>query len=284
METSTIRGFYVYCVVQPVVSDEVYEKFINSDDVKKNNKIIFITRDRFSNKILIGISERIKPKFEKFNFVIVPRHYHKATIDISNLDFNAIKDFIIVKFNASFIAIKNNICYFNIKDKVIYKSIIDKSDIYKFNDQPLEIQTVHSEKKEFKPHTVYEFIIKSYANYEDYDMTDIIQSLGMQNVITISRISTVDYKYRSFYRIKTTDKEVIDFIKENHKFEITTSNNKKIVFDLHYMHKDIKINKNNRNYNKTKKSGFVPPSVQQNNGYHRGRYTRRPKTYFKNNQ
>ena len=98
METSTIRGFYVYCVVQPVVSDEVYEKFINSDAVKKNNKIIFITRDRFSNKILIGISERNKPKFEEFNFVIVPRHYHKATIDISNLDFNAIKDFIIVKF------------------------------------------------------------------------------------------------------------------------------------------------------------------------------------------
>lgn len=259
--------FYVYCVVNKTMNDEEFEDFCRFQ--KSNDNILFITRDLYSNKTIIGS----KVKNIKLNildnenvYVLRPRKYYKAYINIleSNCrNIDIITDFIKLYYSACFIGTTGDYIYFNIKEQDKFKAVINnnidfieykeddiKDDTEKTGDIKIIVHPVYKQKHfDIKSDTrnIYDLTIKSKANNKNISITDILNTINLDGVSSIFKFKQFDIDYNSFFKIRTTDSHIYDKI--NNEF-IVKSGNQDYKFVIDRI-ENIRINKNI--YNKQKR-------------------------------
>lgn len=280
MSNSVISQYYVYCIVGPkLFNNKEFIQFINSDEVANDDNIMFITEDRHSKKILIGVKERRKnfifKKLELYkDLIIVPRHYYKAYVDLydffkveeSNSDNQEkIKDIIYRAFNSSFVGFSNTTCYFNIKDVKQYEKAVN-GGVFISIDKEYPIKTTVQQQKQINQE--FKIILETTYKSSEFVISNIIKQLGIAQDNIIST-STVDYEKKNLTHviITTSDKQIYTKYKNGElkdfsvpKFmDITDTVNFRIV----RIYRNIKTNNKKKNFTKQKKyqrnNGFIPP-------------------------
>lgn len=276
-----MEKFYVYCLVNKMLNDEEYNDFVKMLESQQNENIIFITRAILSNKILIGVKNKNSPilKNDQEDYIFVSRKYFKAFVEIekfNNKEIEEIQTFIKFKYSPAFVVNKNKRIYFNIKDRFVFREIINKKDeqINIKNQQnnvecnflitPIYKQRKHNEtnnvqkvenkstklhiikpNKQFVNPIIYDVIVKSKSKNQNITINNIIESLQFQDIISISKINVFDYEFNTFFKIRTTDQNVLN--KQPKKFIVTVNNNQ-INFFIDKIQKIEKFKTNNKSY------------------------------------
>lgn len=233
--------FYIYCIVNKKMNDKEFDDFCNSQ--KSNDNILFITRDLFSNKTIIGSKVKnikLRNSENETFYALKPRRYYKAYINLletGNKNIDTIIDFIKLYYSACFIGITDDYVYFNIRDQDKFKAVInnnienieynetEKDDTEETGDIKVIVHPIYKQKHfdiNSDTKNIYDLTIKSKSKNKNILITDILNTLNLEGVSSIFRFKQFDIDYNTFYKIRTTDAHIKDKI--NNEFIVSSQN------------------------------------------------------------
>lgn len=302
MSHSVISQYYVYCIVGPksFTFDE-YTEFIKSDEVVNDDNIIFITEDRHSKKILIGVKERRKEFLFKNSelykdLIVVPRHYYKAYTDFydffkmeesktgeekeeaNRINREIIENIISREFNSSFIGFSGSVCYFNIKDVKEYEKAVNGNIFipgnkeYPIGDMVVELvkdyPVISTIQKQKEINQEFKIILETNYKSSDFVVSNIIKYLEIAQDDIVST-STVDYEKKNLTQviITTSDKQIYTKYKNGELKDFSIPKfmdiTDNVKFHIVRIYRNIKTNNNKKN-----KQNFIKQKkYQRNNGF-----------------
>lgn len=277
--------FYVYCIVNKLMDDKEFNDFCDSQ--KSNGNILFITRDLYSNKTIIGS----KVKDIKLNnpedvliYVLRPRKYYKAYININesdNKNIDIITDFIKFYYSACFIAITDEYIYFNIKDQNKFKTVINnnienieykdnniKDDTEDTGDIKVIVHPVYKQKVfniRSDTRNIYDLTIKSKSNNKNISIIDILNAINLEGVSSIFKFKQFDIDYNTFFKIRTTDSHIKDKINnefivksQNQDYKFVIDRIERIQINKHVYNKQKRNNQRNQKFNNRRQHYYQP--------------------------
>lgn len=123
-----MMSYKVYCIVNKKFTDQEYSDFENSQEIVTNPDILFVTKAKISDKVLIGVKQ--DKNFFTDKYICVQRKYYKACIEnkYKSEELYKIKEYLEKRYSFSYFAITKDYVYFNIKYQQDFRDLVDNQD------------------------------------------------------------------------------------------------------------------------------------------------------------
>lgn len=124
-----MMSYKVYCIVNKKFTDQEYSDFINSQDIVANQDILFVTKAKITDKVLIGVKQDKFCNIDR-QYICVQRKYYKACIKNTYKDdeIDKIKEYVEKTYENSYFAVDKEYIYFNIKHQNVFRELVDKQN------------------------------------------------------------------------------------------------------------------------------------------------------------
>ena len=121
-------SYKVYCIVNKKFTDQEYSDFENSQEIVTNPDILFVTKAKITDKVLIGVKQ--DKNFFTDKYIYVQRKYYKACIEnkYKSEELYKIKEYLEKRYSFSYFAITKDYVYFNIKYQQDFRDLVDNQD------------------------------------------------------------------------------------------------------------------------------------------------------------